>query len=293
MREINKWMWTGIGAVVVLALVSGAVQGQGKKPRAFEVASIKPNTPDGSGAIRVGIQPQPGGRLTVTNANLRMLIRFAYNIDDAQVSGGPSWMDSDRYDITAKAEGNPSINEQREMLQTLLAERFGLKFHRDSRELPVYALLPTRTGAKLKEVTDDSGTSDRPAGPGNGPIGQRRGVAMMIGGTTQIAGIMSMVQLSQALANLVGRKVVDKTGLEGNYDIKLEWTPQPGEIAGLRGLPAGVGAGRGDHDGPPPADPNGVSIFTAVQEQLGLRLESQKGPIDVLIIDSAVKPSEN
>jgi uncharacterized protein (TIGR03435 family) len=116
---------------------------------------------------------------------------------------------------------------------------------------------------------------------------------MMIGGTTQIAGIMSMVQLSQALANLVGRKVVDKTGLEGNYDIKLEWTPQPGEIAGLRGLPAVAGAGRGDHDGPPPADPNGVSIFTAVQEQLGLRLESQKGPIDVLIIDTAVKPSEN
>ena len=267
MRNINKWVWMGIAAVAV-ALVSGAVEGQGKKPPAFEVASIKPNTPDGSGAIRVGIQPQPGGRLTVTNANLRMLIRFAYNIDDAQISGGPSWMDSDRYDITAKAEGNPSINEQREMLQTLLAERFGLKFHRDSRELPVYALLPTKGGAKLKEVTDDSGasSSDRPAGPGNAPIGQRRGVAMMIGGTTQIAGIMSMVQLSQALANLVGRKVVDKTGLEGNYDIKLEWTPQPGEIAGLRGLPPGAPAagGGGDHVAPQPADPNGVSIFTAI-----------------------------
>src|SRR5215831_21048961 len=138
MRNVNQWMSMGIAAVMAVASVSGAVQGQAKKAPAFEVASIKPNTPDGSGAIRVGIQPQPGGRLTVTNANLRMLIRFAYNIDDTQISGGPPWMDSDRYDIVAKGEGNATTNQLREMLQTLLADRFGLKIHHDSKDLPVY-----------------------------------------------------------------------------------------------------------------------------------------------------------
>ena len=104
---------------------------------------------------------------------------------------------------------------------------------------------------------------------------------------------MSMAQLSQTLANVTGRKVIDKTGLLGNYEVKLEWTPQPGEMAMMRGgVPPGA-AGGGDRGGPPPADPNGVSIFTAVQEQLGLRLDSQKGPVDVIVIDSATKPAVN
>ena len=116
---------------------------------------------------------------------------------------------------------------------------------------------------------------------------------MVGGGTTQMAGTMSMAQLSTGLANLVGRKVIDKTGLSGNYDVKLEWTPQPGELA-LRGVPAGAaGPGGGERGGPPPADPNGVSIFTAIQEQLGLRLDSQRGPVDVIVVDGATKPSVN
>ena len=99
-----------------------------------------------------------------------------------------------------------------------------------------------------------------------------------------------MAQLSQTLANLVGRKVIDKTGLQGNYDVKIEWAPQPGELQGLRGLPAGGG---GDRGAAPPEDPNAVSIFTAVQEQLGLRLDSQRGPVDIVVIDGAAKPTEN
>jgi uncharacterized protein (TIGR03435 family) len=281
---------------MAMAPIAMRAQTQGTKPLAFDVASIKANNPDGSGNIRVAIQPQPGGRLTITGANLRMLIRFAYNIDDAQISGGPPWMDSDRYDVVAKGEGNPSMDQVREMLQTLLSERFSLGLHRESKELPVYALVTAKGGPKLKEVKDDAAatgpTSRMIRGAGENPAGPRRGIAMMIGGTTQIAGIMSMTQLSQALANLVGRKVIDKTELQGNYDLKLEWTPQPGEIS-IRGVPPGAGAGGGERGAPPPADPNGVSIFTAIQEQLGLRLDPQKGPVDVIVIDSAAKPTEN
>src|SRR2546422_1010731 len=98
-------------------------------PLAFEVASIKPVIPDGSGRVMVGINPQPGGRLTITGASLRMLVRFAYNVDDAQISGGPAWFDSDRYDIVAKGEGNATTDQLRQMLQTLLADRFQLKLH--------------------------------------------------------------------------------------------------------------------------------------------------------------------
>src|SRR5262249_7838549 len=158
------------------------------------------------------IQPQPGGRLTITGANLRLLIRFAYNVDEAQISGGPAWMDSDRFDIAAKGEGNPTVDQLREMLQKLLADRFNLKLHRESKDLPVNALLPAKGGAKLKEVQDDAAVSGPTSrvirGPGDTAAGPRRGVAMMIGGTTQIAGTMSMTQLSQTLATFVGRKVI-------------------------------------------------------------------------------------
>jgi uncharacterized protein (TIGR03435 family) len=225
-----------------------------------------------------------------------MLIRFAYNLDDAQISGGPSWIDSDRYDIVAKGDGNPGTDQLREMLQKLLADRFSLKLHRESKELPVYALVAAKGGSKLKEAKDDSSganpTSRMIRGGENAVAGPRRGgVAITIGGSTQIAGSMSMAQLSQTLATLVGRKVLDKTELQGNYDVKLEWTPQPGEMS-MRGVPPGGGAGGGERGAPPP-DPNGVSVFTAIQEQLGLRLDSQKGPVDVLVVDSAAKPTEN
>src|SRR5262249_11691214 len=154
-------------------------------------------------------------------------------IDDSQISGGPPWMDSDRYDIVAKGEGNPSVDQLREMLQKLLADRFNLKLHRESKELPVYSLVPAKGGAKLKEVKDDSSASSSTPrvirGPADNASGPRRGVMMTVGGTTQIAGTMSMAQLSQGLATMVGRKVIDKTELLGNYEVKLEWRPQPGE----------------------------------------------------------------
>src|SRR5262249_4776332 len=114
-------------------------------------------------------------------------------------------------------------------------------------------------------------------------------------GTVQINGPMTMPELSQILANLVGRKVIENTGLDGRYDVKLEWTPQPGDVPGTRGFPAAPGPGARGGDTGNPVDPtaNGVSIFTPLQEQLGLHLDSGKGPVDIIVIDNAAKPAEN
>src|SRR3954471_19446182 len=123
--KLRQWILPVLGLTVLAMPMAASAQGQSSAPLAFEVASIKPNVPDGSGNILVGIQPQPGGRLTINNGNLRMLIRFAYNVDDTQISGGPPWIDSDRYDIVAKGEGDATTDQLRQMLQTLLADRFG------------------------------------------------------------------------------------------------------------------------------------------------------------------------
>jgi len=237
------------------------------KAQSFEVASIKPNV---SGDGRFGVAIQPGGRLTVTGANVKMLMRQAYRIQDFQIIGAPSWFDSDRFDIVAKAEGKADADQVREMLQSLLAERFELKFHRDTRELPVYALVVGKSGPKM-ELSDSQGRANN---------------SMMKFGRSQIeAQGMSMPQLAQTLSLSLGRTVIDKTGINGNYNFKLEWMPEAGQTTG----PAGADKLSND----PPLDPSLPSIFTAVQEQLGLRLESQKGPVEVFVIDSASKPKEN
>jgi len=297
---MKRTHYFSMAAVVMIVLAPATGRSQARP--AFEVASIKPHPPDAGGRVTVGIMPQPGGRLTVTGANLRALIRFAYNIDNAQISGGPTWMDSDQYDIVAKGDGNATTDQLREMLQTLLADRFQLRVHHASKELPVYVLGVTKGGAKLKPSTQDTvtGPSFPPRGGGSTLGGRGEGArsargVFMGGGTAQINGPMTMPELSQLLANLVGRKVIDKTGLDGRYDVKLEWTPQPGDMQGTRGFPAGPGPeGRGGDTGTP-ADPslNGVSIFTALQEQLGLYLASGKGPVDIIVIDNAAKAAGN
>lgn len=284
--------------MIVLAPAIGCSQ----VPPAFDVASIKPHPPDAGGRVMMGIIPQPGGRLTATGVNLRALIRFAYNIDNAEIAGGPPWMDSDQYDIVAKGDGNATTDQVREMLQTLLADRFQLKVHHESKELPVYVLSVTKGEAKLKPSTNDTVTDPSSPPPGGGsPFGGRgegartgRGV-LMGGGSAQINGPMTMLELSQVLASLAGRKVIDKTGLEGRYDVKLEWTPQPGDMPGMRGITAGPGPESRGGDPGNPADPslNGVSIFTAIREQLGLHLDSGKGPVDIIVIDRAAKPVGN
>jgi uncharacterized protein (TIGR03435 family) len=158
----------------------------------------------------------------------------------------------------------------RQRLQALLAERFGLTLHHATKEQPVYALVIGKNGSKLQE-------SESGQGPRNHMVRMmRRG---------ELSGeAVELHVLTTVLANEVGRPIIDHTGLTGNFDFKLQWTPDPGQ-PGVP-LPPGV-------EGPPPADPNGPSIFTAIQEQLGLRLESQRGPVDILVIDRVAKLSEN
>ncbi len=233
-------------------------------PKEFEVASIKPSAPGGRG---VRIQMAPGGRLDVSNVTLKLLIQQAYGVKDFQISGGPGWINSERYDVVAKADRDiGKAEELRPLIQKLLADRFQLTIHRDTKELPVYALVVGKNGPKLKESA------------ANGPGSQIRMGRGLINGQG-----MGMEMLAGELSRPLGRTVIDRTGLKGQYDIKFEWTPEDGP-------------GHGPGDGPesaPPSDTTGPSLFTALQEQLGLKLESSKGPVEIIVIDRAEKPSEN
>lgn len=275
---------------LVAILAAGLAFGQAARaPLTFEVASIKPNSGDDR---RVGIQFMPGGGLRTTGTTLKFLITFAYDVRDFQVSGGPGWINSDRFDIMAKSERNgpeseapedmrkmsdaqmkTGVEQMRAKLQALLADRFQLTIHHESKDQPVYALVIGKNGSKLKESEVKQG-------------GDRRRM-MRMGRSELNAEGVAMDMLTNTLSNVLGRPVIDRTGLKGNYDFKLAWTPDPGQAGGFGGPPPpGVEA-------PPPPDPNGPSIFTAVQEQLGLRLESQKGPVDLIVIDRVEKLSEN
>jgi len=264
----------GIGAVagpIAIGLMN-ARQGRAQStpsataPKSFEVASIKPSKEDDR---RIQFQFLPGGRFNLKNIPARLLIQQAFNVRDFQVTGGPSWMGSDRYDIVAKAEGDDNVpmEQVRVMLQSLLVDRFQLAFHRESKELPVYALVIGKNGPKFKESKGDNQ--------------QQRRVMM---GRGKISGeSMSLDMFVTQLGNQLGRTVIDKTGLKGNYEINLEWTPDQAQMFG-------GGDGGGDSH---PASDTGPTIFTALQEQLGLKLESQKGPVEILVIDKLEKPSEN
>lgn len=250
-----------LAASLIVVFPARAVFGQPE----FEVASVKPNK---SGNNSISISRQPGGRVTVTNAPLRMLITFAYDLREHQLSGGPGWLSSDRYDIVAKADNpNPTDAEMKLLFQTLLADRFQLKTHRETKELPVYAVTVAKNGPKLSK-----------ADPGG------KGTQMSMGRGQLKAKKASIEQLAKLLGNQLGRTVLDKTGLAGDFDFELTWTPD---------MPGPQGPKEGGVDGPPPADPAGPSIFTAIQEQLGLKLESQKGPVEILVIDSVERASEN
>jgi uncharacterized protein (TIGR03435 family) len=242
--------------------------------QAFEVASIKPNAGNDNRAM---IGMQPGGRFIATGINVKFLIGMAYNLRDFQISGGPGWITSERFDINAKPpEGSPARippEQIREMVKALLAERFQLKTRTESKEMPVYQLVVAKNGPKM---TPAAAEGDSQGGPG-----------MIRMGRGQLEGSrMAMAMLANQIATQVGRPVIDKTGLTGQYDVKLEWTPEPGHGGGPFGGPP-------PPDALPPADSNGPTIFTAVQEQLGLRLEPAKGPVETLVIESISRPTEN
>jgi uncharacterized protein (TIGR03435 family) len=274
-----------ISAVVILILFPAyaavcQIQTPTQVP-GFEVASIKLSSPAGGGT-QIGVSP--GGTFTARNVTVRALIQQAYDLRDFQVSGGPGWLDAQLYDIVAKGNGiavsddeiRKMTDEQRKAfkaqfllkLQTLLADRFQLKVRRETRQLPIYALVLGKSGAKIESAGGE---------PSLGGLTVRGGDAgqMVVTGNS-----VSMAALARLLSTRVDHMVVDMTDLKGGYDFKMSFSPDMGSPGDGVGQPAGV-------------DAAGSSIFTALQEQLGLRLEPRKGPVEVVVIDSVEKPSEN
>lgn len=264
-----------LGRRQLLAMAAGSLVLKGQE---FEVASIKPSAPVGMGMMRIGVEMMPGGRVSMTGVNARFLIQQAYGVRDFQIVGGPEWMRSDRYDIVAKPESASNGDQVKEMIKSLLRVRFKLEFHRETKELPTYALVVAKGGSKLKKSEVQDGDSDRPAG---GRGGGRGGNMRMGRGQFNAQGV-PIAGLANQLGQILERSVIDKTELTGDYDIKLEWTPDANEGGAFR-APEG-------HEEP---RPEGPTLFTALQEQLGLKLESTKGPVEILTIEKVEKPTEN
>lgn len=263
-------MYRFITGLIILAGVAFAQSSR------FEVASIKPSSPDAHGS---SLMTDKIGGLNAENMPVRALIKSAYGIRDFQLFGAPGWVGTERYDIIARPErvesaapppdAGPMTDDQRKVrddqwkdrVRSLLAERFGLVLHKETKEEQIYVLTVAKGGPKLTIVTVP---------------GDRQGTSVNQGRIQGFAGSIS--SLVTNLADVVGRPVVDKTDLTAKYDYVLEWTPD---------MPA-TGP-----DAPQAVDGPGPTIFTALQEQLGLKLESSKGPVDTYVIDKVDRPSEN
>ena len=287
-----------VTAAVLLIAAAGAAspsraQTSAAQP-AFDVASVKPNA---SGDWRKSLGPAPGGRFLATNQTLRDLLPFAYGLPQMaagiRIVGGPSWIDADRFDIVARAEGTPSPEQLGGMLRALLSDRFKLSAHRETREMPVYTLVMSKAdgalGTRLRrsEVSEEACEARRAAIRRREPVPpQEPGKPPVCGGGRTVPGRItavgwSMDQLVNALMPFAGRVVLDRTGRAGLFDADLEWTPDQ------------IPRPQPDDPAPPRIDPNGPSLFTALQEQLGLKLDSARGPVDVLVVDNVAKPTED
>jgi bla regulator protein blaR1 len=259
----------------------------------FEVASIKPAAPDQRG---ISIRPGPNGGININNMPVKEMMTLAWQIQPFQISGGPSWIESLRWDIMASGNHKLNRDEMPLMIQSLLADRFQLKIHHETKELTIYALVlankDAKLGPQLTETKEGSCTPFDPAKPPPPPEPGRPpalGCDGMFMGPDQLGAMgITVDRMTPMLSRMLGRTVIDKTGLTGKYDIQMHWTPDQAQLQ-LMAPPGGIPPGVPQ----PQFDPNGPSIFTALQEQLGLKLESQKGPVDMLVIDSVEKPSEN
>jgi uncharacterized protein (TIGR03435 family) len=218
---------------------------------AFDVATIKPSAPNDRGYT---VYNDVGGGIKLENMTLKDLIAFAWDVRDFQISGGPGWINSTHYDISAKSQEVHGMMQLRPLVQPLLTERFQLVLHKGTKELSYYALVVGKNEAKLHA---SQASSPEMRGGGKGELAAR-GIPLSM--------------LAAQLADDLERPVLDQTGIAGNFNINLQWTPDNAEQK---------------------SDPSRPSLFTAVQEQLGLKLESRKGPVEILVIDRAERPSEN
>ena len=247
-------------------------------PPAFEVASVKPAPPPTPGMIKVQMGGDPG-MIDYKNVSLKTVIARAYQMKEFQISG-PDWIETARFDILAKVPPNAPKEQIPPMLQNLLAERFKLTVHREQKVMPVYAMVVGKGGLKVKPLEGDpeGSMSNRFSPKGRAFSGQ-----------------MTLAALAAALSQMLDRPVLDLSGIKGAYDIDLEWVPdehESGALTKMRIMGGQAGGGAEAHGETP--DSNGPSIFAALQEKLGLRLDGRKSPVDILVVDGAEKvPTEN
>jgi uncharacterized protein (TIGR03435 family) len=251
-----------IAALLGFAVHQGHCQNASSAP-AFEVASIapcRPGTPEPPGEHMGMIRfAYPGGRFDAKATTVKYLLEWAYGILPAQHSDGPAWMGTDRYDIAAKAEGNVTEAQMKLMARALLAERFKLKFHRETRDVPVIVLSLGKTAPKLFPPKDDDKTSIR-MDPSKSPD-------QKVTSWHVVATRFSFAQLNQTFARQLGRVILNRTGLDGDFNFALDFTP--------------------DENSPNPIDPS--LMITAMRDQLGLVVKSEKAPVEFLVIDNVEK----
>lgn len=237
--------------LLLCGMAAGVAFAQTTRP-VFDVISIRPNL---SGSNNSGVHTERG-RIVETNNTVRELIQEAFQVKDFQIIGGPGWIATARYDVVATTGTAHNSDEQFEpLLQSMLEDRFGLKFHRETKESTIYSLTVAKGGPKMtvdtSEGQDSSNTNSKD------------------GRTTMTAKKVTVAMLASRLERQVGRRVIDNTGLRAAYDFTLTWSRDQS------------------------VDPTGPSIFTALQEQLGLKLDSAKGPVDLVVIDAVDRPTEN
>jgi uncharacterized protein (TIGR03435 family) len=282
-----------LGAPLLMAVGVPMGVGQGSALPSFDVATVRLSSPTNQ---TIGFPSLSAGRFTASNVTVESLIGFAYDIPwslnssrvlfnprSPNLLGGPGWVSSDRYDIAAKgddslAEGWNKLSpkqqkeELREMVKSLLADRFKLQMRHETREIPVYALVVAKSGSKLTPTTPEPVVAvdpNAPPAPYTYKSPWKLNVGLIGGHGVTMSDLATMLWTEREIGS---RKVLDKTGLEGKYDFTLKWASE---------------------DQAASTDSSGPSIFTAIQEQLGLRLESTKAPLDVLVIDHIERPSEN
>jgi uncharacterized protein (TIGR03435 family) len=241
--------------------------------QSFEVAAVKPS-PDGTPWF---YRLNAGGRTVLQGFRLRDLILLAWQTEDFRVIGTGGWMDSERFNIEAIGDPEADLDETRLMIRSLLADRFHLRLHRDMRESPVYTLIPVKKGSQLRAVAGAGecvpydGSASAPPADSTLPSCSFRSYMRHSDDGSQLmvieAAAVGMSMVTKVLGTLSGRHVMDETGLSGSFAFKLEYAPS--------------------------ADASGPSLFSAVQDQLGLKLESRKASVEFLMVDSATHPSPN
>jgi len=288
--RVGKMLVASVCAVAAAAVVMMSPLTMAADASAFEVASVKPNN---SGATRAPSAILPGGRFTATNNTVRALILNAYDIaaSPSLLSAGPGWIDSEAYDIDARAEANaipanvtgkPLWDKTRLMLRTLLADRFKLSMHRDTKEMSIYELVVAKNGPKLKSVSPDCAANISACHSFSGNPRRLTGTGI------------DMSDLAEELTFPGDRIVRDKTGISGLFDVVLQWNPFAGRpvapVASDDAPRAPEAAGR---EGPFPDIASLPNIFDALEQQAGLKLQAAKRPVEVYVIDHVERPSEN